>query len=126
MIADGLGDLPVFPCSIKKRPLIRAWTVNARRIEPPDHWPLVGVLAGEPSGLDILDVDPDGFAWLEANRERLPPTRVHRTRRDGYHFFFRHAKGLRNSADTRIADGVDVRSTGGQFIWWPRQGLSFE
>jgi hypothetical protein len=71
-----LGDLPVFPCSLDKRPLIANGFKAATRIEPPEHWPLVGFATGAPSGIDILDVDPDGLGWLA---EHPLETRKHRT-----------------------------------------------
>ena len=40
MMVPGLADLPVFPCNAEKHPLVKAWKTAAKRIEPPDHWPL--------------------------------------------------------------------------------------
>src|SRR5271163_2267387 len=42
---------------------------------------LIGVPTGEASGISVLDIDPrhDGHIWLEANRDRLPLTRLHET-----------------------------------------------
>jgi hypothetical protein len=86
--------------------------------------PLVGIPTGEISGLDILDIDPrhGGERWFAEHKNRLPPTRVHRTRSGGLHLLFQHETGLRCSAG-RIADGVDVRATGGYVIWWPAVGI---
>src|SRR5262249_55774793 len=58
---------------------------------------LWGVPTGVVSGIDVLDIDPDGLGWFEANRHRIPVTRVHRTPRGGLHLFFKHAPGLRCS-----------------------------
>jgi hypothetical protein len=113
-----LGDLPVFPCSLNKRPLTAGGFRAAEKIEPPGFWPLVGVPTGAASGFDVLDIDPDGLPWLT---EHPLPTRKHRTPR-GWHLLFRHADGVRCSAG-RIARGVDVRAEGGFVIWWPREGL---
>jgi len=118
MFVDGVGDLPIFPCRRDKKPLVKAWQKVAKRIEPPRHWPIVGVLTGAASGFDILDIECEGLTWLEANP--LPVTRVHRTPR-GFHYFFKAALGLTGSADTRIAKGVHVRSNGNYICWWPRQ-----
>ena len=79
---------------------------------------LVGVPTGAVNGFDALDIDPrhGGDRWLET--AHIPPTRVHRTRSGGWHFLFRHAEGVRNTA-SKIAPGVDTRGDGGYIIWWP-------
>jgi hypothetical protein len=118
MIVPGLGNLSVFPCDGEKHPLVKAWQHWAKRIEPPQHWPLVGVPTGR--SFDVLDVDPDGLSWLRT--AELPTTRAHRTQR-GWHFLFQAAEGLRGSNDDRIATGVDVRAGGNFCVWWPREGL---
>jgi Bifunctional DNA primase/polymerase, N-terminal len=86
--------------------------------------PLVGVLTGEVSGVDVLDIDTrkDGETWFAQHRDRLPVTRIHQTCSGGLHLFFRHQPGLWCSAG-RIAPGVDVRATGGYVIWWPAAGF---
>jgi excisionase family DNA binding protein len=122
MNVPGLGDLLCFPLNRKKEPLIHAWHINARRIEPLLSWPLVGVPTGDVHGFDVLDVDPRGLEWLAAIEDSLPPTRRHQTKR-GVHLLFRHARDLTGSTD-RIADGVDVRANGNYIAWWPRQGLA--
>jgi hypothetical protein len=121
MIVLGLGDLPCFPCALEKTPLIKAWNKNAQRIEPPNHWPLVGVPTG--ISFSVLDIDLDGLSWLAS--ANLPPTRIHITRSGGQHLLFRHRQGLRTSKG-QIAKGVDVRGEGGFVIWWPREGLAVE
>lgn len=80
----------------------------------------MGAATGALSGIDCIDIDPDGMAWLEDNRHRLPQTREHKTSR-GVHLLLKHHPGLRNSTG-RIAKGVDVRGDGGYVIWWPREG----
>jgi hypothetical protein len=89
----------------------------------PSWWPLCTIVSGAANSIDCLDVDPAGMEWL--GRQALPLTRTHHTRRGGRHLFFAHADGLRCS-ESRIASGVDVRSTGGYFIDWSRQGLTVE
>src|SRR5437763_3169884 len=77
--------------------------------------PMVGVATGEASGFDLLDLDKkhvEATDWWTANRDRMPPTRVHRTRSGGLHVLFRHHPGLRCWA-ARPVVGVDGRSTGG-------------
>jgi hypothetical protein len=118
MIVPGLGDLAIFPCKLDKSPLIKAWQKNARRIEPLPHWPLCGVLTG--IEFDVIDVDPLGQTWLEAN-DHLLQTRRHKTQR-GWHILLQPS-GVSGSNDDRIAVGVDIRANGNYVIYWPRQGL---
>ena len=62
------------------------------------------------------------MVWWASHRDRLPVTRVHRTRSGGLHLVFQHAPDIRCSAG-RIAPGIDVRGNGGYVIWWPATGL---
>ena len=120
-----------FPCRPDKRPATRHGYKDAALPEAGlatlwARYPgeLVGVPTGAISGFDVLDIDPKngGRDWYLAQRDRLPRTRVHRTRSGGLHCFFRHCDGLRNSS-SKIAPGIDVRADGGYAIWWPAAGL---
>jgi hypothetical protein len=115
-----LNTLPIFPCKLNKSPLTPNGFYNAIVGADYSHWPRVGVATGVVSGIDVIDIDPDGMVWLEANRHRLPLTREHRTPR-GVHLLLNHHPGQRNSGN-RIAKGVDVRGDGGYIIFWPREG----
>jgi hypothetical protein len=130
MAAAKLG-LPALPCLESKRPACPHGLKDARTAEAGlatlwARYPgtLVGVPTGEFTGFDVLDVDNrnGGAAWWAANREALPPTRIHRTRGGGAHVFFAHRPGLRNSAG-KIAPGVDIRADGGYIVWWPAHRL---
>jgi hypothetical protein len=85
---------------------------------------LIGIRTGEASDLAVLDIDRqnNGGSWWADNRQRLPPTRTHRTRSGGLHLFFRHRPGLRCNAQ-RIAPGTDIRAEGGYIIYWPAAGF---
>ena len=123
---------PCFPCGRDKAPTCPAGFKDARRdaASLQQLWtnhpgPLIGVPTGTASGFDALDVDPKHSQvreWWAANRMRLPPTRVHRTRSGGLHCLFRHAPDLRCSVG-RLARGIDVRADGGYVVWWPAAGL---
>jgi hypothetical protein len=117
-----LKTLPIFPCAANKKPLTPNGFYDTAIGVDYSGWPLVGVRTGAASSLDVLDVDPEGLAWLAENEARLPTTRRHRTQR-GVHLLFQHAEGLKKSED-RIATGIDVRADGGYAIWWPRQDYS--
>lgn len=84
--------------------------------------PLTGIATGAPSGIAVLDVDPDGLDWLRQNARRLPPTKTVKTRRGGFHLWFKHKPGLRCSSG-QIAPGVDVRADGGYVIAWEVAGF---
>jgi hypothetical protein len=121
---------PAFPCKADKTPACPHGFKDAALPEMGlatlwARYPgeLVGVPTGATSGFDALDIDPrnGARAWYDANRGRLPATRIHRTRSGGLHVLFRHLAGLRNS-NSKIAPGVDVRADGGYCIWWPGSG----
>ena len=117
-----LATLPIFPCKLDKKPLTANGFYDASVGADYSKWPLVGLATGAVSGIDVLDVDPGGLAWLAENEHRLPPTRRHRTRRGGVHLLFQSSPGLRCSKGW-IAKGVDVRSEGGYAILWNLAGL---
>jgi hypothetical protein len=139
--ALGLG-LPCFPCrntpgneETDKSPFTSSHGFKDASADPneirkmfsPHPGCLIGVPTGSISRIDILDVDPrhNGHVWYEANKARLPPTRIHRTRSGGLHRLFRHMPGLRNTTG-KIAPGIDTRAEGGYCIWWPATGLEFQ
>lgn len=117
---------PVFPCGSDKRPLTKRGFIDASQ-DPTivkkwwTRWPkaLIGVPTGNVSGFFVVDVDPKGAGWLEANRDRLPITRTHTTPR-GQHLLFKYVPGIGCSTN-KIAPGVDVRGDGGYIIWWPAE-----
>jgi putative DNA primase/helicase len=122
---------PVFPTDIEKRPVcahgFKQATRDPEAIKKLFSVPnavLVAVPTGPASGIDVLDIDPDGQPWLDANRARLPATRIHATRRGaGQHWIFQHPPGRRvKSTNGVIAPGVDIKGTGGYICWWPAHG----
>lgn len=123
--------LKVFPVSRDKRPRCPrghlAASSDAKIIEALHvHYGfvLIGIATGEPSSRAVLDIDikDEARAWWAANRQKLPTTRVHRTRGGGLHLWFRHRPGLRSNAG-RVAQGVDIRADRASAIWWPAAGL---
>jgi hypothetical protein len=120
-----LTSLPIFPCNLTKEPLTAHGFKSAKRgARGWKGWPLVGFPTGAKSGFDILDIDPRGRKWFDQNYDALPQTLAHSTHR-GLHLVFKHAIGLACSSG-KIAEGIDVRSTGGYAIYWPATGLPFE
>jgi Bifunctional DNA primase/polymerase, N-terminal len=129
----GAAGFAAFPCGPHKRPLTPNGFKDAatRRDAIEELWRrypavLVGVATGEASGIAVLDIDlgkhPEAKAWWETCRDRLLPTRMHRTRSGGLHLLYKHRPGLRCSVSI-INRGVDVRADGGYIIWWPAAGL---
>jgi hypothetical protein len=123
--------LHCFPCAASKRPATPHGFLDAspdpvvlRELWAKYAGPLVGVRTGSTSGIDVLDLDSkhrEATEWWTSHRDRLPLTRVHRTRSGGLHLIFQHAPDIRCSAG-RIAPGIDVRGEGGYVIWWPTTG----
>ena len=134
--ALSLADLGLacFPCLASKAPAcphgFKDATTNVEVLR--SLWlqypaPLVGVVTGAASGMDVLDIDPrhGGDKWLAENLANLPTTRTHHTRSGGLHLLFKHRTGIRNSAN-RIGSGVDVRGDGGYILWWPASGFDVQ
>ena len=118
-------EYPVFPCDEKKRPIVEGGykaatqcidTIVAMFSSPSAK--LIGMPTGDISGLSVIDIDiRDGKAgkeWVEKNAELLGITRIARTQSGGWHYYYRHAEGVRNRAG--ISGCVDVRGTGGYVI----------
>ena len=80
----------------------------------------IGIPTG---GMLVVDVDPEGIAWLEEDPDRrasLTEAPWARTPRGGHHLWFRQPEGmtLRNSV-SRLAPGVDTRANGGYVVVAP-------
>jgi putative DNA primase/helicase len=83
----------------------------------------LGVATGEASGFFALDVDPrhggdKTLCRLEDEHGPLPPTLTQKTGGGGFHYFFRHVDGVRNSA-SQLGKGLDVRGDGGHIVVAP-------
>ena len=97
---------------------IRQWWAN---------WPeaVICLPTGTINGLSPIDVDmkngKDGFASMRALEDRHGETTrrlVSRTPSGGFHLFYRHRDGIRNSSD-QVAVGVDIRGEGGYVVLPP-------
>lgn len=135
--------LSVFPVRARtKTPVIKDWQ-NRATTEPAqirEMWTRhpkagIGIATGSASGLVVIDLDTkngqDGPGnWQRYLAERgieLPPTVTVRTRSGGRHLYYAVPDGadFRNSAGT-VAEGVDVRGTGGYVVAPPTPGYTFE
>lgn len=116
----------VIPVGKDKRPLIKWEPYQKRRAIKEEilgwfkKWPdmNIGIVTGEIS--DLLVIDTDKPAASKAIQEAIPETMVvpcQQTPRGGLHFFFKHEKGFTNRS--RVADGVDIRTTGGYVVVSP-------
>ena len=128
---------PVFPCGANKKPAISKAeggngykdattdTVAIRRMFNRRNAVLVGIPTGAKTSFDVLDLDYRSGAefWEQANRSRLPETRIHETPSGGRHVLFRHVPGVGCNA-SQIAAGVDLRGDGGYAIFPPSAGYS--
>lgn len=115
-----LRGCKVFPCVPGgKEPATKAgWHIATddpaqiaewQRVNPDFNW----AIATGPSGLFVIDVDPNGLDWWGKLLERDPAIREAverayqvRTPRGGLHVYFR---GEGPSTASRIADGIDTR-----------------
>jgi hypothetical protein len=140
-IAD---QYPVFPCRQKeeivngetrksKSPLISGGFKSAKDKSTVvsrwwGQWPdaLVGVPTGRRTGLVVVDIDPEGLAWYEAHRAKLPKTQIHRTHRGLHLLFHDPLTDQVGSSTSKVAPGIDVRGDGGYIIWWPAHGCPVE
>lgn len=91
------------------------------------RWPdaNIGIATGRASGLLVIDIDPrhygdESYADLlsEAGLDRLPDSLQCLTGGGGWHDYFRIpiAANVRNAANVRGHQGVDIRGTGGYVI----------
>jgi hypothetical protein len=95
------------------------------------QWPNanLGVATGTPSGIWVLDIDPEhggeeSLATLETVHGELAPTWCVETGGGGFHLWFRLDGGrLRNSAG-RLGPGLDVRANGGYVVVPPSRHRS--
>jgi hypothetical protein len=119
-LPDFFSGCKVFPCVPNgKEPATReGWHIASddpaqiaewKRINPDFNW----AVATGPSGLFVIDVDPNGMDWWNTLLERDPVIRNAvekafqvRTPRGGLHVYFR---GEGPSTASRIADGIDTR-----------------
>jgi len=132
--AIALG-VPVFPCDAHKRPLTAHGFKDAtadpaviRRMFQNPAAVMIGMPTGAIVGWIVVDVDvkngAQGAAWLDANSHRMVQTRTIRTGSGGLHLYFRcPAQPTKNSA-SKIAPGIDVRSSGGYVIVPPSPGYA--
>jgi hypothetical protein len=123
-----------FPCgpgnaNAGKHPVRGGWTtgppmsaadIYAAWVEEGPDWN-VGIRTGEASGFFVVDVDPKAgghheLTRLERYNGQLPVTRTVRTGSMGRHFYFRMPDfAIRNNA-RKLADGIDIRGTGGMVV----------
>lgn len=109
-----------------KKPVYTGWQERATNdfekirldIEANDGCGLA-IPTGVANGFDVWDIDGEEGAeqlrqWVEDGNE-LPVTPVVLTGSGGYHFYFKHEPGLRNSAKQMMA-GWDTRGDGGYVV----------
>jgi hypothetical protein len=102
---------------------IRAWW---------QKWPRsnVAIRTGAPSGLVVVDVDPqhgggETLARVATERGPLPAGRTIRTGSGGQHLYFAHpGVPVRNDAGRVVGPGVDIRGDGGYVIAPPSRHRS--
>ena len=127
---EGYENWKRFPCSSKKRPLVKDWqnvaTNDAQQLAawevtfPDCMW---GAPTGTVNGFWVLDLDrghAEGVDGVESLKNyckehgyKIPETLVAKTAGGGLHLYYKMSEGIdiRNAAG--ILPGVDVRGNGG-------------
>jgi len=129
LTAQGIS---IFPCNRDKSPATKNGFKDATTdFDQVAQWFghgdfLIGVPTGRENNIFALDVDPDGFDWLQKVSERLLCERIHDTKR-GKHFLYTFPITAESSLTTagRVSQGVDSRGQGGYIIYWPAEGLAY-
>lgn len=127
------STFPVFACSANKEPLtehgFKSATQDVEVIRRQFSHPaaaLIGVPTGWKTNLLVIDVDPLGREWFDANRERLfPATRTHHTPR-GLHLLYAMPTADIRCATDKPVKGCDIRANGGYICWYPANGYPVE
>jgi hypothetical protein len=83
----------------------------------------IGVAAGEPSGILVVDLDPrngseETIARLAAKKQTFPPTVEVRTWSGGTHLYYAWQPGIINSK-SKLGRGIDIKTTGGYVVGVP-------
>ena len=118
--------------SAGKHPRIKDWpnqaVTDAQTIQEWwRRWPNanIGIATGEKSGITVIDVDGmEGEATLnrlQQEHQPLSPTLIQKSGSGGYHLVFKFPKdkGYLIKNEVKFAPGLDVRTTGGQFVVEP-------
>jgi hypothetical protein len=86
------------------------------------RWPgaNIGIATGIPSGVLVIDFDPRNgseasVAKLAKARRLFPQTISCKTANGGRHFYYAYAENIKNSA-SKLAEGIDVKTTGGYVV----------
>lgn len=119
---------PIFPCNFRKEPYVSrgcydATTNEAKIREWWNKWPdaNIGMSPGD-IGCMVIDLDPGhNTKDLENNIGPLPETKLkQKTPRGGYHLFYELDADERvGNSIGKLADHVDVRSSGGYVLLAP-------
>ncbi len=99
------------------------------RLLAENPWWNVGLRMGlQPSGLFLIAIDIDGprdlLAPLEAENGPLPATLTATTGSGGSHLLFTMPSDRAPRNRVRLAEGIDVRSAGGQIVAAPSRHVS--
>ncbi len=89
-------------------------------------WPEanIGIATGEPSGFDVLDIDPqaggdESITRLVEKYGPLPETPDAETGGGGLHVCFAHSDVLLKNSVSELGAGLDIRTTGGLIVAAP-------
>jgi hypothetical protein len=89
----------------------------------------IGIATGEPSGFDVLDIDPESggdesITRLVEKHGPLPETPDAETGGGGLHLCFAHSGVPLKNSVSELGDGLDIRTTGGLIVAEPSLHVS--
>lgn len=124
--------LPIIPIGPDKKPLV-AWKEFQTRIptieEVTAWWTKcptanIGMPTGKLSGISVVDIDPRHGGVVPEGMPNM--TTIIKTGGGGWHYYFTHVDGVKNSSDENGTGfpGVDIRGEGGYVVVPPSHHAS--
>ena len=115
----------IFPLKVnsKSEQVLKSWKNEATNdLQQVQNWwnhnPSYNIGLKTGNGLIVIDVDckndKNGLKQLKPFLDTFPKTRIAKTCHDGYHFYYKVNREIRNSID--LMEGIDVRGDGGYVL----------
>lgn len=112
----------IIPVGKDKRPLLASWrsyqTNPASAAQVEQWWTVqpdanIAAICGHQSGFFVVDIDPGA----DISGLHLPPTKIVRTGRGGWHYYYKWGEHLKNVPNTvNIRPHIDLRGEGSYIL----------